>query len=108
MWAVAVAHSNETLTAVPTSFPLLTHLPVHFLASTAWFFPSAPARSTFFFCGGRWVQRRFIIVEALYSTSGDFAPMVDIIRLKNEYKFRLILDESNSMGVMGKESRSFD
>mmetsp|Transcript_8826 Transcript_8826/g.26527 ORF Transcript_8826/g.26527 Transcript_8826/m.26527 type:complete len:491 (+) Transcript_8826:183-1655(+) len=48
------------------------------------------------------MQRRFIIVEGLYTDYGDFAPVEEIIRLKNEYRFRLVLDESNTFGVLGE------
>ncbi|KAL7119353.1 hypothetical protein ACP275_02G058100 [Erythranthe tilingii] len=49
--------------------------------------------------------RRYIIVEAVYQNSGQIAPLDDIIRLKEKYRFRVILDESNSIGVLGSTGR---
>lgn len=37
--------------------------------------------------------------------SGQIAPLDEIIRLKEEYRFRVILDESNSFGVLGSSGR---
>ncbi|KAI3446900.1 hypothetical protein Pfo_003565 [Paulownia fortunei] len=49
--------------------------------------------------------RRYIIVEAVYQNSGQIAPLDEIIRLKEKYRFRVILDESNSFGVLGTSGR---
>ncbi|KAL8459643.1 hypothetical protein ACS0TY_036945 [Phlomoides rotata] len=49
--------------------------------------------------------RRYIVVEAVYQNSGQIAPLDEIIRLKEKYRFRVILDESNSFGVLGKSGR---
>ncbi|PIN10217.1 Serine palmitoyltransferase [Handroanthus impetiginosus] len=49
--------------------------------------------------------RRYIIVEAIYQNSGQVAPLDEIIRLKEKYRFRVILDESNSIGVLGGSGR---
>ncbi|KAG8641501.1 hypothetical protein MANES_13G154966v8 [Manihot esculenta] len=45
--------------------------------------------------------RRYIIVEAIYQNSGQIVPLNEIIRLKEKYHFRVLLDESNSFGVLG-------
>ena len=37
--------------------------------------------------------------------SGQIAPLDEIIRLKEEYRFRVLLDESNSFGVLGSSGR---
>lgn len=37
--------------------------------------------------------------------SGQVAPLDEIIRLKEKYRFRVLLDESNSFGVLGKTGR---
>lgn len=50
------------------------------------------------------LTRRFIIVEGLYQNTGTISPLPDIIRLKYQYKYRLILDESLSFGAIGKKS----
>lgn len=50
-------------------------------------------------------QRRFIIVEGLYRNTGDVCPLPEILRLKEEFFYRLILDESLSFGTMGRTGR---
>ena len=37
--------------------------------------------------------------------SGQIAPLEEIIRLKEKYLFRVLLDESNSIGVLGSSGR---
>ncbi|XP_068652268.1 long chain base biosynthesis protein 1b-like [Aristolochia californica] len=49
--------------------------------------------------------RRYIVVEAVYQNSGQIAPLDVIINLKEKYRFRVVLDESNSFGVLGKTGR---
>ncbi|XP_038712723.1 long chain base biosynthesis protein 1-like isoform X1 [Tripterygium wilfordii] len=49
--------------------------------------------------------RRYIIVEAVYQNSGQIAPLDEIIKLKEKYRFRVLLDESNSFGVLGVSGR---
>ncbi|WMV54220.1 hypothetical protein MTR67_047605 [Solanum verrucosum] len=49
--------------------------------------------------------RRYIIVEAVYQNSGQIAPLDEIIKLKEKYKFRVLLDESNSLGVLGSSGK---
>jgi serine palmitoyltransferase len=50
-------------------------------------------------------QRRFIIVEGLYRLTGDICPLPEIMKLKEEFCYRLILDESLSFCVLGKTGR---
>ncbi|XP_057976663.1 long chain base biosynthesis protein 1 [Malania oleifera] len=49
--------------------------------------------------------RRYIVVEAVYQNSGQIAPLDEIIKLKEKYRFRVLLDESNSLGVLGSSGR---
>ncbi|KAL6561907.1 serine palmitoyltransferase component [Orobanche gracilis] len=53
--------------------------------------------------------RRYIVVESVYQgeskNSGQIAPLDEIIKLKEKYLFRVILDESNSIGVLGNSGR---
>ena len=51
------------------------------------------------------VQRRFIVVEGLYKNTGSIVPLDKVVELKHEYSFRLMLDESNSFGVIGATGR---
>jgi serine palmitoyltransferase len=50
-------------------------------------------------------QRRFIIVEGIYANYGDIAPLDQIVDLKEKFLFRLVLDESLSLGVLGVTGR---
>ncbi|KAL2318514.1 hypothetical protein Fmac_032390 [Flemingia macrophylla] len=49
--------------------------------------------------------RRYIVVEAVYQNSGQIAPLDEIIKLKEKYRFRVLMDESNSLGVLGSSGR---
>jgi serine palmitoyltransferase len=50
-------------------------------------------------------QRRFIIVEGIFRNTGDICPLSEIVRLKEEFCYRMILDETLSFGTMGKSGR---
>ncbi|PON74892.1 Glycine dehydrogenase (decarboxylating) [Parasponia andersonii] len=49
--------------------------------------------------------RRYIVIEAVYQNSGQIVPQDEIIRLKEKYRFRVSLDESNPFGVLGRTGR---
>ncbi|KAK2075709.1 hypothetical protein QBZ16_001818 [Prototheca wickerhamii] len=51
------------------------------------------------------LNRRFILVEGIYANTGEVAPLDKIMPLKQKYKYRLIVDESLSLGVLGKNGR---
>ena len=51
------------------------------------------------------MTRRFIVTEGLFQNYGDMAPLDKIMELKHKYKYRVILDESNSFGILGKTGR---
>jgi serine palmitoyltransferase len=44
-------------------------------------------------------------VEGIYQYSGDLAPLDEIYKLKQEYKYRLVVDETVSFGVLGEKGR---
>ncbi|GMH83840.1 hypothetical protein TrST_g9391 [Triparma strigata] len=46
-------------------------------------------------------QRRFIVTEAIYRNYGSILPLDKLVALKDEFCFRLIVDESLSFGVLG-------
>ncbi|KAL1924534.1 uncharacterized protein VTP21DRAFT_4188 [Calcarisporiella thermophila] len=48
------------------------------------------------------LTRRFIVTEGLFANYGDITPLPKLIELKKKYRYRLILDESFSIGVLGK------
>jgi len=50
-------------------------------------------------------QRRFLIVEGLYRNYGDICHMKELLKLKEKFYYRVILDESFSFGVIGKTGR---
>jgi serine palmitoyltransferase len=50
-------------------------------------------------------QRRFIVVEGLYKNSGTIVPLDELVALKHEYCYRLIVDESFSFGTLGNTGR---
>ena len=50
-------------------------------------------------------QRRFIVTEGLFRLVGDLCPLPAILQLKEEFFYRLILDESTSFGVVGRTGR---
>jgi len=51
------------------------------------------------------LTRRFIVTEGLFENVGDTVDLPKIIELKLRYKFRLILDETWSYGVLGRTAR---
>lgn len=53
----------------------------------------------------RLVPRRFIITEGIFYNTGDLCPLPQLVALKNEYKYRLIIDESLSLGILGPNGK---
>ncbi|EGG06029.1 uncharacterized protein MELLADRAFT_43664 [Melampsora larici-populina 98AG31] len=53
----------------------------------------------------RKLSRKFIITEGLFESDGQLCDLPNIIKLKEKYKFRLILDETWSVGSIGKTGR---
>jgi serine palmitoyltransferase len=51
------------------------------------------------------LNRRFIVAEGVYQNFGDVAPLAAIVKLKDAFKYRLIIDESMSVGTLGKTGR---
>ncbi|KAL1978769.1 hypothetical protein VTN31DRAFT_1628 [Thermomyces dupontii] len=51
------------------------------------------------------LTRRFIITEGLFESFGDMVDLPKIVELKHKYKFRIILDETWSFGVLGRTGR---
>lgn len=46
-----------------------------------------------------------MIVEGVYENYGDVCDIQELIRLKEKYCFRLMLEESNAVGLLGKTGR---
>jgi len=53
----------------------------------------------------RALPRRFIVFEGVYYNHGDVCPLPKILELKDKYKYRLIMDDSCGIGVLGKTGR---
>lgn len=51
------------------------------------------------------LNRRFIVSEGLFENFGDSPDLLKLVEIKNKFKFRLILDESNSIGTLGANGR---
>lgn len=49
--------------------------------------------------------RRFIVVEGISAYYGDLAPLAKLVELKKKYKYRLLLDDSLAVGVLGNTGR---
>lgn len=49
--------------------------------------------------------RRFLIAEAIYMNTGEMCPLPQLVKLRQQYKLRFILDESISFGTLGKNGR---
>lgn len=54
--------------------------------------------------GGK-LTKRFIVTEGIFENDGMMSDLPKICELKNKYKYRLILDESMSFGMVGKHGR---
>ncbi|KAI9788616.1 MAG: serine palmitoyltransferase component [Peltula sp. TS41687] len=54
---------------------------------------------------GKPLTRRFIITEGLFENVGDMVDLPRLVELKYRYKFRVILDETWSFGVLGRTGR---
>jgi len=55
--------------------------------------------------GKRKLTRRWIITEGLFYNYGDILPLPKLMELKDKYCYRLIIDESYSIGILGKTGR---
>ncbi|CCH40635.1 serine palmitoyltransferase [Wickerhamomyces ciferrii] len=51
------------------------------------------------------ISRKFIVTEGIFANKGDSPYLPRLIELKKKFKFRLFLDESLSLGVLGKSGK---
>ena len=49
--------------------------------------------------------RRYVVVEGLYQNYGTVCRLPEIVALCKQYKFRIILDDSNGLGSLGANGR---
>lgn len=54
---------------------------------------------------GKPLTRRFIITEGLFENVGDVVDLPKLVELKMRYKFRILLDETWSYGILGRTGR---
>lgn len=43
-----------------------------------------------------------VITEGVYGMAGDLAPLDEIVKLKKDYEFRLLVDDAHGFGTMGE------
>jgi len=48
---------------------------------------------------------RLIIVDGIFSMSGDVSNLPEVIKLKNKYDCKLMVDDAHSIGVLGRHGR---
>jgi 8-amino-7-oxononanoate synthase len=53
-------------------------------------------------------EKTFIVIEGIYSMEGDICALPEIIELKKEHNAYIILDESHSFGLLGRNGRGVD
>ena len=51
------------------------------------------------------LRRRFIVTEGLFESDGAISDLPKIVELAKRFKFRIFLDESYSIGTLGKTGR---
>ena len=54
---------------------------------------------------GKPLTRRFIVTEGLFELVGDMVNLPRLVELKMKYKFRIILDETWSYGILGRTGK---
>ncbi|XP_072947386.1 serine palmitoyltransferase 1 [Epargyreus clarus] len=50
-------------------------------------------------------RRAFLVAEAIYFNTGEMCPLKRLVELARRFKLRIILDESLTIGVLGKHGR---
>jgi 8-amino-7-oxononanoate synthase len=45
--------------------------------------------------------KKLVVIESVYSMEGDFAPLQEIVALKQKYPFEIIVDEAHANGIFG-------
>lgn len=51
------------------------------------------------------LHRKFLVVEGVSTADGSVAPLPRMVALKDQYKFRMIIDDSLGFGTMGPTGR---
>ncbi len=50
-------------------------------------------------------RMRFIVLEGLYSTEGDYPPLAEIAELAEKYQAFVVVDDAHGIGVLGETGR---
>jgi 8-amino-7-oxononanoate synthase len=50
-------------------------------------------------------EKVLIVIEGIYSTDGDIAPLPEMVAVKQRHKALLMVDEAHSIGVLGSNGR---
>lgn len=53
----------------------------------------------------RELNRRFIVVEGIYLNTGTICPLVEIMAIAEHFRYRVLVDESMALGVLGATGR---
>ncbi|KAJ0043834.1 hypothetical protein Pint_17171 [Pistacia integerrima] len=48
------------------------------------------------------MKKKVVVTDSLFSMDGDFAPMVELVKLRKKYGFLLVLDDAHGTFVCGK------
>ncbi|KAL6949211.1 hypothetical protein ACO0OE_001293 [Hanseniaspora uvarum] len=51
------------------------------------------------------LHRRYIVTEGIFQHNGQICKLDKLVELKNKYKFRLFIDETLSIGALGKTGK---
>ncbi|KNC47201.1 uncharacterized protein AMSG_11779 [Thecamonas trahens ATCC 50062] len=54
--------------------------------------------------GGK-LNRRFVVTEGVFANTGTICDLPRIVELKNKFRFRLVVEESHSLGVLGASGK---
>ena len=54
---------------------------------------------------GKPLTRRFIVTEGLFENTGEVVDLPKLVDLKIKYKFRILLDETWSYGILGRSGK---